>query len=243
MPYLSLDGASVYHEVDGEGDALVLLHGGFCSLEAMRELGEVLATAYRVHAAERTGHGRTADKEGPYSYAGMVQETLGYLDAVGIERAHVVGFSDGANVGLLLARDHPDRVRTLVAISGNLHPDCWVPEEQFPAASPTETHERVDREYAELSPDGPEHAEVVTGKLMALWQSEPQIAPESLAAISAPTLVMAGEHDMIAPEHTELIAGAIPGARLQIIDDVSHMLVMERPAEIGAAVLDFLART
>ena len=117
MPHLSLRGVESYHEVAGEGPPVVLLHGGGCSLEVLRPMSAVLTTGYRVHAAERPGHGRTPDRDGTCSYADAVADTLAYLDALGLAEAHLVGFSDGAIAGLLLARDHPDRVRSLVAIN------------------------------------------------------------------------------------------------------------------------------
>ena len=240
MPYVNLAGLESYHEIEGAGDPLLLLHGGFCSLETMRELGSDLASSYRVHAPERPGHGRTPDRDGPYSYAGMVTDSLAYLDAVGLDSVHVVGFSDGAIAGLMMALDHPDRVRSLVAISANLDPTGFVAEELFAAAVPAESMARVDAQYAELSPDGPAHAEAVTAKLHAMWVAEPQIPRAALAGITAPTLVMAGDHDMIAPEHTLAIAEGIAGAQLCIVPGASHMLVEERPALIGRIVREFL---
>lgn len=240
------DGAPTFpghHEEHGAGEPLLLLHGGFCSLEPMRELGDLLAARYRVLAAERPGHGRTPDQDGPYDYAAMVAGALAYLDALGVASAHVVGYSDGGIIGLLLARDHPERVRSLVAISANLHPDAWVPDDYPHVTMPAEAHAAVDEEYARLSPDGPEHAEVVVAKLMALWTSEPHIAADSLGGLTAPTLVLAGEHDVVDRAHTESIAAAVPGAGLAIVPGTTHMLVRERPELVAAAVLDHLGAT
>lgn len=231
-------GFAGHHEERGTGEPLVLLHGGFCSLEPMRELGDLLSGHVRVLAAERTGHGRTPDRDGPYAYAQMVAETLAYLDALGVGSAHVVGHSDGGIVGLLLARDHPGRVRSLTAISANVHTDCWVPADYPHVTLTDEANAAVDAEYARLSPDGPAHADVVVAKLVALWTSEPDIPAASLAAVTAPTLVMAGEHDTIARDHTESIAAAVPGAGLVIVPGTTHMVVRERPDVVAAAVLD-----
>lgn len=243
MPHVTLGGGTAYHEIVGEGQPLVLLHGGFCSLETMRPIGDALSAGFRVHAAERAGHGRTADREGPFGYDRMAADTLAYLDATGIDAAHVVGFSDGAIVGLLLARDHPARVRSLVAISANLDPGGFVPDDYPHVTVPDETTAQLRREYEELSPDGPEHAEVVLGKLLELWQREPDIPAASLAAVAAPTLVMAGEHDAVARDHTTSIAAAIPGAALEIVPGTTHLLVVERPAEVAERIRAFLART
>ncbi len=229
-----------HHEEWGSGEPLLLLHGGFCSLEPMRELGDLLARHVRVLAAERPGHGRTPDHDGPFTYAQLVAVTLAYLDALGVGSAHVVGHSDGGIIGLLLARDHPERVRSLVAISANVHPDAWVPDSYPHVTMTDEAHAAVDAEYARLSPDGADHAAVVLGKLMTLWRADPGISPGQLAALTVPTLVMAGEHDTVARDHTESIADAVPGAGLMIVPGTTHMLVRERPDLVAGAVLAHL---
>ncbi|GAA5036251.1 alpha/beta fold hydrolase [Microbacterium fluvii] len=241
MPYLTIDDRTIYHEVAGSGEPLVLLHGGYCSLEVMRELGDELSHRFQVFAPERTGHGRTPDRDGGYTYAGMADETVAYLDALGIESAHVVGFSDGAVAGLLVARDHPERVRTLIAISGNLSTDAYVADDYPHVVVTPEAHAAVRREFDELSPDGPEHWEVVDAKLSALWQVEPDVPAASLAAIDAPTLVLGGEHDAIRHDHLELVADSIPRASLAIVPETTHMLVRERPREVAVHVIDFIA--
>jgi pimeloyl-ACP methyl ester carboxylesterase len=240
VPYLDLRGVDSYHEIAGDGPPVVLLHGGWCSLENLRPVAESLTPSYAVHAAERPGHGRTPDREGPFSYADAVADTLAYLDAVGLGDAHLVGYSDGAIIGLMLALDHPERVRSLVAISANIDPSGFVSEDRYARAVPTELVEITDREYAELSPDGPDHADAVAAKLHAMWTAEPNIPAAALTSVTAPTLVLAGQHDMVALEHTALIADTIPGAELGVVPGTSHLLVMERPELIGQLVREFL---
>ena len=244
MPYVELDGIATYYEVHGAGAPVLLLHGGFCSIETLQPQLDELALAYQVHAPERPGQGRTADREGPISFDHMVRDTLAYLSALGVPAAHVIGFSDGAITGLLLARDHPERVLSLVSISANLDPTGFV--EDDPSAPPDEEpatpqlspfHEA----YHRLSPDGPEHAEVVLAKLMTMWQSEPQIAPESLSSITAPTLVIAGQHDSIRTDHTLEIARSIPGAQVALVPGAGHLVMEERPALVNLLLSDFLA--
>ncbi|WP_345520580.1 alpha/beta hydrolase [Nocardioides conyzicola] len=240
MPYVDLLGHPSYHEIVGAGEPLMLLHGGYCSIEHLRPLGDALADTYRVHAPERVGHGRTADRDGPFSYAAGLEETVAYLDAVGLASAHVVGFSDGAILGLLLALEHPGRVRSLVSISGNVDTDAFVSDEEAAHTMTAEASAQLDREYADLSPDGPEHGEVVVAKLTQMWLTEPRITPEVLATITAPTLVMAGDHDMVRPDHTLLIAQSIPGAQLAIVPGAGHLVAHDRPTLVGLTVREFL---
>jgi pimeloyl-ACP methyl ester carboxylesterase len=246
MPYVELDGIATYYEMHGAGDPVLLLHGGFCSIETLQPQIDELALGYQVHAPERPGQGRTADRDGPISFDAMVRDTVAYLSALGVPAAHVIGFSDGAITGLLLARDHPERVRSLVAISANLDPTGFVEDDDAPPPAPDDGLEPeglspFHEAYHRLSPDGPEHVEVVLAKLMTMWQSEPQIAPASLAAIQAPALVLAGQHDSIRTDHTLEIARSVPGAQLAIVPGAGHMVMEERPAVVNLLLGEFLA--
>lgn len=266
MAYLQINGEELYSEVQGSGDPVLLLHGGFCSLESLQEQADSLADTYQVLAFERPGHGRS--------------EALAYLDAQGLESARVVGYSDGAIIGLLLARDHPHRLRSLVAISANLDPSAFdhalgrgnppavepsttepAPgrdSEESGAGNGTDTNADPDAEvdagldaeidierarYDRLSPDGPEHADTVLGKLSRLWETEPRIDPAGLAEVSVPTLVMSGDHDVIRPDHSLLIASSIPEAQLCVLPGATHGLVAERPGLISLVIRQFLAES
>ncbi|WP_432838547.1 alpha/beta fold hydrolase [Dactylosporangium sp. CA-092794] len=248
MAYFRIGGVDLYSEVAGEGDPVLLLHGGFCSLEFMRAQSDALVAGYRVFAFERPGHGRSADIDEEYGYARGVADTLAYLDAVGLEPVHIVGFSDGAIIGLLLALDHPARVRSLVAISANLDPSGFTdaaeagggPVLDAPADPPEQEPDAERMQYERLSPDGPEHADVVLAKLFRLWTSEPHIDPADLARIAVPVLVMSGDRDAIRPGHSLLIAASIPGAQLCIVPGTTHRLVTERPELVSTLIRDFL---
>lgn len=241
MPYIDTAVGSLYHEESGAGEPVLLLHGGFCSLENMREIGEELEGRYRILAFERSGHGRTADLDGEYSYDRMRDETVAYLHAIGVDAAHVVGFSDGGIVAMLLARDHPERLLSLVPISANMNlDDPFVPDD-YPHPTLTAEALAVVRADAErLSPDGPAHADVVVAKLGRLWEREPDIAPASLAALDVPVLVIRGEHDVISREHSELVAATL-GAALVEVEGTTHMLVSEKPREVADRIAEFLS--
>ncbi|WP_432541806.1 alpha/beta fold hydrolase [Kineococcus sp. SYSU DK002] len=238
MPSLDLRGIPSHVETAGAGEPLVLLHGGFCSLETMRPIGDALADAFTVHAAERPGHGRTPDREGPFSYDDGVLDTLALLDALGVGRAHLVGFSDGGVIALLMAVRHPERVRSVVAISANLSPE-GISTQDVPENS--EAMARMRAEHEALSPDGPGHTAVVLAKLVELWADQPRIPVADLAAIGVPALVVAGEHDVVDREHTRAIAAGIAGAREEIVAGTTHLLVVERPEEVTRLVREFLA--
>ena len=243
MGFLSILGNNLYSEVAGHGAPMLLLHGGFCSLESLRAQSDALGDSHTVLAYERPGHGRSADIEGEYSYLSGVDEALAYLDANGIESAHIVGYSDGAIIGLMLAHLHPSRVRSLVAISGNLDAAGFsFSPSSAPQLSPLEGTPGQERAYYDaVSPDGPAHGDVVMEKLMRLWATSPAIDPASLATITSPVLIMSGDHDSIRVDHSLLIAASIPGAQLCIVPGATHGLVAEKPALIAAVIREFLA--
>lgn len=243
VPYLDVAGAQIYHEVHGTGDPVLLLHGGFCSIETMRPQIADLAVRYAVYAPERPGHGRTADHGEPFGYERMAEETVAYLDAAELERVDLVGFSDGANIGILLARDHPDRVRSLTAISGNLSASdsAFVSRDEAASAFGESAVAALFADYDRLSPDGPEHRQVVWGRIQAMWADQRDIPEQSLSSIGCPTMVMVADHDVIAIPHAVAIRDAIPGARLCVIPGATHMLLLERPEIVDAVVGGFLA--
>jgi pimeloyl-ACP methyl ester carboxylesterase len=251
--YAEIGGSALYSEVVGAGDPVLLLHGGFCSLESLSAQAEALADDYEVFAFERAGHGRSADVDAEYSYAAGVDAAVAYLDAQGLESVHVVGYSDGAIIGLLLAIGHRGRVRSLTAISANLDTTAftWSPEgsgalqlrRPVPLDPPSGDPVEPDAEraaYDRLSPDGPAHGDVVLEKLIRLWTTEPAIEPSELEGIEAPTLVMAADRDNIRVDHSLLIASSIPSAQLCIVPGTTHALVAERPGLVSLLVLDFL---
>jgi pimeloyl-ACP methyl ester carboxylesterase len=246
-PYVDLGGIEGYVEVHGAGEPVLLLHGGFCSNETWAGQIPALAAHYEVHAPERPGQGRTPDRPGPISFAHMVRDTVTYLDAAGLADVHVVGFSDGAITALLLALEHPDRVRSLVSISANLDPSIFGADDDSEpaddeASAPAPGESDVRAAYARLSPDGPDHADVVLEKLLSMWLTEPHIPVEALAQIRVPALVLAGDRDSIPTEHTVAIARGIPGAALCVVPDAGHMVIEQRPEAVNRQILEFLAR-
>ena len=115
--YAQVGDLSIYYEIHGEGEPLILLHGAYMTVDAMAPLLGPLASYRRVIALELQGHGRTADADRPITYEGMADDTAAVLDHLGIEQADVVGYSMGAGVGLQLTVRHPARVRKFVGAS------------------------------------------------------------------------------------------------------------------------------
>ena len=242
--YVDSGAIRTYYEVRGSGDPVVLLHGGFCTVETFDGLTPILAEHFTVYAPERRGHGRTADVDGPITYTAMAADTVAFLDAVGVSGAHLVGWSDGAVVALLVARDRPDLVGKLVMIGQPVNVD-GLPDEMR-AMMGHGLRKRMlppmlEELYAATSPDGPAHFDVVVEKLFALYKVEPNIRLDELAGVNAPTLVMIGDDDLCTVQHADAVRRALPAGNLGVVPGASHALPMEKPGLTAAMVLDFLA--
>ena len=244
--YVDAGGLRTYYEAVGAGEPLVLLHGGFCPVETFGGLTPLLAERYRVYLPERRAHGRTPDVDGPITYEMMAQDTIAFLDAVGLTSAHLVGWSDGAVVALLVALRRPDLVRRMVMIGQAINFEGVPPEwramtelDTMPDMLPPMLRDL----YAAVSPDGPEHWEVVVDKLWQLYRKEPNIPLDALANVAAPTLLILADHDMVTVEHAEAMRRALPDGRLEVVPDATHGLPMEKPEVVARLVLDFLGTT
>ncbi|MEU5110047.1 alpha/beta hydrolase [Streptomyces longwoodensis] len=241
--YVELPGVRTWYETDGTGDPLLLLHGGLCTNDTWGAQRGDLAARFRVHLPERRAHGHTPDVEGPLSYRDMADDTAAFLDRVVGGPAHLVGWSDGAIVALLVAIARPDLVRKVVAISANFRPgpESSVTSEMFAHMTPDAPDMAMFRTmYEAVSPDGPAHWPVAAGKVLDMIRTQPDIPTADLGRITAPTLVLVGDDDLIAPEHTLALYRAVPGAELAVVPGTSHALPMEKPDLVNRLILDFL---
>ena len=239
--YLDVGGVRTWHDVRGSGEPLVLLHGGMCTADTFDGLADLLAPSYRVHRPERRGHGRTPDVPGPLTYHVMADDTVAYLETTKIGPAHVVGWSDGAIVGLLAALARPELVRSLTFVGAALTEEGF-PEEMrpLPPQLPVEALPPFLRDlYGAVSPDGPEHFDEVFAKLSPSWTAMPIVELDALAELDVPTLVVAAEQDMCTAEHAAAIAAALPRGRSVVVPG-DHALPMEQPAVVAELVTDFL---
>jgi pimeloyl-ACP methyl ester carboxylesterase len=240
--YFDINGHRTWVETKpGPSDAaetVVALHGGLSSSDdLLNPLGGAIGERYRVVAFDRRGHGRTGDTDAPFHYDDMATETIGVLETVVGGPAHLVGWSDGGNVGLLVALRRPDLVRRLVVIGANFHFDGLRPLDVGPD-SPVLA--MVQAGYAERSPDGADHFGVVVAKALTMIATEPTLTIEDLRRITAPTLVLVGDDDMIELGHTCAMYEALPAGQLSVIAASSHLVPMEKPSEVSRVILDFL---
>jgi pimeloyl-ACP methyl ester carboxylesterase len=234
MPYVAVNGLKMYYEIHGEGPALVLLHGGTGAIPS--RWIPYFTPPFRVIAPEFMGHGRTRDLANrPFHYRDLAKDTVELMQALDIERAAVVGYSDGGIVGLEMAMRSPMRVSRLVVTGANARFDGYTTANQDWIRTLDPASEPVSSVYAELSPDGPEHWPVFLARMKAMWATEPDFTDEELRTIQAPTLVIIGDRDIVTPEHAVELFRAIPRAQLCVVPNAGHGVM---PAQ---TVLAFLA--
>jgi pimeloyl-ACP methyl ester carboxylesterase len=233
--YADVNGLHMYYEVYGEGLPLVLLHGGMMTIDlAFATLIPALAGRHQVIGVELQGHGRTADIDRKVTPAALASDVVGLLDRLGIDRAHIFGHSMGGAVTLELGVSHPDRVRSLVPASAPVRPDGLHEDLADPARQATSTRlptqpdfREFQEAYQRLSPH-PDHFNDFHAALSQAMAGPRGWSDEQLAGITAPTLLVLGDHDFITVEHGALMQHLIPGAQLAILPATTHMQVTRR---------------
>ena len=237
---IDINGHPTWIDDRGSGDETVLLlHGGMShSDELTSVLAEPLLERYRVVAFDRKAHGYTADAGGPFHYADMAGDTIDVLEQVVGGAAHLIGWSDGGIIALLVAMRRPDLVGRIVAIGANYHFDGLHPVDLDDNSS---VGELIMQGYAERSPDGAEHFAELFERFQTMVTTEPTLTKDELATITAPALIMAGDDDMVRLDHTCALYEALPAGQLVIVPGTSHVLPLERPAEVARIIMDFLA--
>lgn len=237
--YVNAGDVRTYYEVHGRGEPVVFLHGGFGTVESWlcRRPCWQSATASTCPNAAATGARPTSRDRSPTTR--MSGDTTAFLDAAVPVPAHLVRWSDGAVVGVLVALRRPELVRKLVVIGQYFNPE--VPEframiDHWDSGLPEALHEVYDQ----VSPDGAEHFPVVLEKMMRMWREEPDSALSELAGVRVPTMVMQGDDDIVEVEHSAALVATLPDAQLAVIPGTSHMASLEKPDLVNRLILDFL---
>ncbi len=241
--YVTVNGLPTYYESAGEGEPVLLLHGGGVTADSWWAQIPALAARYRVYAPERRGHGRTPDVDGPVTTGLMADDTAAFLEVLETGAVHLVGWSAGGTVALRLALRRPDLVRKIVLIGTAVSRDGTTSADQDLVHGP-DTAKLMDMfrpQYEPLSPDGPGHFPVVFGKWLTMWREEPDLGLAGLARLDVPALVMLGDDDGVRIEHAADMARALPDAQLAVVPGTSHALPLEKPELVNRLILDFLA--
>ncbi len=216
------DGVKLYYEVYGQGPPLLLIHGNGANIWSMKHQIAYFAQHYQVIAMDSRDHGKSGDAAGPLTFEQMTDDLSALLDHLHTGPVLVLGWSDGGIEALLLGLRHPTQVTKIAAMAANLYPEGIAAEFRKLEGPPPKTE--------------PGHVPTRAERVQALDRDEPHIRPDALQAITAPTLVLAGDHDAIADEHTLEIYHHLPNAELAIFPAATHMIPVDDPERFNATV-------
>ncbi len=249
------DGARIAAFVYGAlhtGTPVLMLHGNGEEHGIFGPIVDVVNSAGRtVIALDSRAQGKSTRGTARLTYELMARDAIDVLDALGVARVHVLGFSDGGIEALLLGRDYPERIASITALGANLTPEGVIEEPDWDLDGAIATNQEWARHWTDCkNPQGTTHADVdcellfatpeeaaQTAELLQLMLDEPHIEASSLSGISCPTTIMVGEHDCIRPSETKAIVDAIPSARLLVVPGVGHSLPKLVPDTVSCQLL------
>lgn len=237
--YAVVNGIRLYYATIGRGPAVLMLHGGLSNSDYWGNQVQALTPHHQVILVDSRGHGRSARNDQPFGYDFMTDDVVGLLDFLKIPRADIVGWSDGAILGLGMAIRYPNRVGKVFAFGANSDPSGLVKGVE---KNPTFAAfiDRAAKEFEKLSPT-PENYSAFVDAIAKMWGKQPRWTASDLKQIHTPVLIADGDHDEgIKRSHTEYLAATIPGAELLILPGASHFAFLQKPALFNAALLDFL---
>jgi pimeloyl-ACP methyl ester carboxylesterase len=254
MSYLSIGDLSLYYEIHGTGEPLVLLHGGFGAVEMFGPILPALAEHRQVIAVDLQGHGRTADVDRPIRYEALAEDIAALIGHLGLTHVDVMGYSFGGGVALRLAIQHRDLVAHLIAVSSPHRRSAWYPEVLAGMAAldatfaDTMMQSPVYPLYAKLAPRV-EDFPILIDKMGDLLRTEYDWSAD-LAALDVPALLVFGDADSIPPieivDFFRLLGGGLrdagwdgsgsPRSRLAILPYASHYDILQSPLLVPAIV-------
>lgn len=233
-----VNGIKIWYAEYGQGEPVILLHGGLANANYWGKQVPELAKSYRVIVMDSRGHGRSSRDKRPFGYGLMASDVLSLMDYLHVQAAAIIGWSDGAILGLYIAIHHPERVTKLFAFAANSDPTAVKDVAQSPVFS--QFIARAEREYEELSPS-PDSYSAFVAQIEGMWAAEPNFTSEQLGAIQVPVLIADGDHDeAIKRENTEFMAREIPNAGLLLLPGVSHFAFLQDPEQFNCNLLHFL---
>lgn len=247
--YLEVRGVKTYLEQRGQGEPLLLLHGGTLTIESLSAQAADFSKSYRVILPERRDHGRSSDTAEDLTYDIIGEDVIALMDLLKIKNAILIGHSDGAIISMMIGIVRPDLAKKLVLISANFNFDYLSEKEktEFKEVSAEDFRSMFPswaRQYDQVAPGGAKHYPITFGKVKKMWTNfDWRIQVNELKKIKTPTLVMSGDRDMIPLAHTIDIFAAIPNAQLCVVPGTSHNLIGEKPDLVNAAIWDFLKQT
>jgi pimeloyl-ACP methyl ester carboxylesterase len=236
--YAPINGIRIWFATFGKGEPVILLHGGLANANYWGNQVRALSAQYRVVVMDSRGHGRSTRNDQPYGYDLMASDVIGLMDFLHIQKAAIVGWSDGAIIGLDIALHHPERLAKLFAFAANSDPSGVADIAQSPVFNAFIA--RAEKEYEQLSSTPAEYKSFLA-QIEKMWETHPNWTAEYLKKIAVPTWIVDADHDeAIKRENTEFMAANIPGAGLLLQPEVSHFSFLQDAEQFTADVLHLL---
>jgi len=234
-----VNGIRLWYAEFGHGAPVILIHGGLANSEYWGSQVPFLAKHYHVIVLDSRGHGRSTQTDTPIGYDLMSSDVVALMDYLHIRRAALVGWSDGAIIGLDIAIHYPERLTRLFAFAANSDPSGVKDASKSPVF--TAYIQRTAKEYAQLSPT-PARFKAFHANIEHMWASEPHFTDHQLTHIKVPTWIVDGDHDeAIKRKNTDHMAALIPGCGELILPEVSHFAFLQDPAMFNQSLLHFLS--
>jgi pimeloyl-ACP methyl ester carboxylesterase len=236
--YAAVNGIKIWYAVFGQGKPVILLHGGLGNSNYWGNQVPELAKHYQVIVMDSRGHGRSTRNDEPYGYDLMASDVIGLLDYLKIQKVALVGWSDGAILGLDIAIHHPERLSKLFAFAANSDPNGVADISKSDVFNAYIA--RAEKEYESLSAT-PTGYSAFLDQISKMWASQPNWTADDLKKITVPTWIVDADHDeAIKRENTEFMAANIPNAGLLLEPEVSHFSFLQDPQQFTDDVLHFL---
>lgn len=231
------EGSTIHFVSYGTGPAVLLLHGGLSNrLAWFSQIPALVAAGRHVVVLDVRGHGKSKLGAKTLNYRLLAADAIGVMDRLNIQRADVVGWSDGGNTALVMAQEWPQRVGRIVAISANFNPEGLTPEE---LAGTKRKSSGADYWLKRWWTGTGEHLKELEGRVKNMWRTYPRFQPADLQKIVAPILVLIGQHDVVRIAHAKQMVDALPNSTLLIVPG-GHSTPITHPVEVNAAIGDFL---
>ncbi|MGH7115983.1 MAG: alpha/beta fold hydrolase [Stellaceae bacterium] len=234
-----VDGIRIWYATFGKGMPVILLHGGLANANYWGHQVRALEPYYHVIVMDSRGHGRSTRDQRPFSYDLMADDVIGLMNFLKVPKAAIVGWSDGAIIGLDIAQRYPQRLTKLFAFAANSDPSGVADISKSPVFNAFIA--RTAKEYAALSPTPHQYRQFVA-QIEKMWATQPRWTAADLHKITTPVWVVDADHDeAIKRENTEFMAANIPRDGLLIQPEVSHFSFLQDPVQFSNDVLHFLA--
>ncbi len=233
-----VNGIRLWYAEFGHGDPIIFLHGGLANSDYWGLQVPVLAMQYRVIVLDSRGHGRSTRNGTPIRYQLMATDVISLMNYLHIRRAALVGWSDGAIIGLEIAIHHPERLTCLFAFGANSNPASV--KDLSKSSVFHDFFERASKEYSKLSPTPTAYSKF-RANIEQLWASKPHFSDDELRRIAVPTWIVDADHDeAIKREDTDHMAALIPGCGELILPDVNHFAFLQDPVMFNESLIHFL---